>query len=208
MSTDRYQTVLLFGAPGVGKGTQGRILGEIPGFFHLSVGDVFRSLDINSPEGKLVYQKTSRGELVPDELTIKIWKKGLDGQVALSRYKPHEDLLILDGLPRNVPQVSLVAEHVDVNRVIYLVCRDEEAMIHRIKRRAIRENRGDDANETIIRNRFEIYKQQTQPVLDQYDPELISQVDAMGSPAEVLNMALSHIIPVQNEHYRRLERDF
>ena len=52
MFDERFPTILLFGAPGVGKGTQGSILGQIPGFYHLSCGDVFRSLNINSPEGR------------------------------------------------------------------------------------------------------------------------------------------------------------
>lgn len=208
MSADRYQTVLLFGAPGVGKGTQGRILGTIPGFFHLSCGEVFRSLDIHSPEGKTVYETTSRGNFVPDDLTIKIWRKSLEGQAALSNYKPHEDLLVLDGLPRNLNQVELVKEHIDVRRIIHLVCSDEESMMHRIRRRAIRENRVDDASESIIRRRFDIYREQTQPVLDSYPRELIAQVDALGSPAEVLMSVLKELIPVQNEHFSRLGRKF
>lgn len=208
MSVKRFQTVLLFGAPGVGKGTQGRILGAIPGFFHLSCGEVFRSLDIHSPEGKIVYETTSQGNFVPDDLTIKIWRKSLEGQAGLSNYKPHEDLLVLDGLPRTVQQVELVKEHIDVRRIIYLVCSNEESMMHRIRRRAIRENRVDDANESIIRRRFEIYRDHTQPVLDSYPQELIAQIDAMGSPAEVLKSVLSELIPVQNEHFSHLGRKF
>ncbi len=96
----RYRSILLFGPPGSGKGTQGRILGSVPGFFHLSVGDVFRSIDIGSPQGKEVCQYTSQGKLVPDELTVRIWKKALDAYVALSTFKPREDLLVLDGIPQ------------------------------------------------------------------------------------------------------------
>ena len=198
----RFRTVLLFGAPGVGKGTQGRILGTIPGFYHLSCGDVFRSIDIGSPEGKLIYQYSSRGELVPDELTIKIWRKGLDGRIGVSDYKPREDLLILDGIPRSPRQAELVEEHLQVLRIVHLVCGDEEAMIHRIKRRAIRENRYDDANEEVIRRRFEVYHRETQPVLDCYPQETVSAIDAIGSPAEVLRNVLECLIPIQNEHFR------
>ena len=198
----RFETVLLFGAPGVGKGTQGKILGTIPGFYHLSCGDVFRSIDIGSPEGKKIYQYSSRGELVPDALTIKIWRKGLDGHIALSNYKPREDLLILDGIPRNPAQAKLVEEHLQVLRIVYLLCADEEAMIHRIKRRAIRENRYDDANEDVIRRRFEVYRRETQPVLDCYPNEIVSTIDAIGSPAEVLRNILECLIPIQNEHFR------
>lgn len=198
----RFRTVLLFGAPGVGKGTQGRILGTIPGFYHLSCGDVFRSIDIGSPEGKLIYQYSSRGELVPDELTIKIWRKGLDGRIGVSDYKPREDLLILDGIPRSPAQAKLVEEHLQVLQIVHLLCSDEEAMIHRIKRRAIRENRYDDANEEVIRRRFEVYHRETQPVLDCYPEEIVAPIDAIGSPAEVLRNTLECLIPIQNEHFR------
>lgn len=204
MAITRYATVLLFGAPGVGKGTQGRILGEIPGFFHLACGDVFRSLDINSPEGKEVYKYSSQGMLVPDETTIKIWKRNLDALTVLSHYKPHEDLLILDGIPRNRRQAELVEDHIEVLQVVHLVCQDTEAMIHRIRRRAIRENRADDAHEDIIRRRFSVYREETQPVLDYYPSSIISEVDAMGSPAQVLLKTLECVVPVQNTHFRHM----
>ena len=66
MAKQRYQTILLVGAPGAGKGTQGKILGQIPGFFHLSCGEVFRTIDIHSELGKVFYESSSRGELVKD----------------------------------------------------------------------------------------------------------------------------------------------
>ncbi len=201
MSISHYRTILLFGAPGVGKGTQGNILGQIPGFFHLSCGDVFRSLDISSPEGKEVYHHTSKGELVPDDLTIKIWKKGLDARIAMSSFKPREDLLILDGIPRSITQAKYLEDHVKVLRVIHLVCRNEEEMIHRMRRRAIHSNRADDANEEIIRHRFEIYHRESEPVLEYYPPELISEIDALGSPAAVLSNVLDVVVPVQDEHF-------
>lgn len=200
--SQRYHSVLLFGAPGVGKGTQGRILGQIPGFFHLSLGDMFRSLDIGSPEGREIYKYSSQGMLVPDELTIKVWKRHLDALTVLSHYKPHEDLLILDGMPRNRRQVELVEQHVEVLKIVYLKCSDTEAMIHRIRRRAIRENRADDAQEEIIRRRFEVYERETKPVLEHYPPKLIAEVDAIGSPASVLLETLKHVVPVQNAHFR------
>ena len=114
----KYRCVLLIGAPGTGKGTQGGILGNVPGFFHLAVGDVFRSIDINSPTGKEIHNYVSAGKLVPDELTIKIWKNALQAYVALSTYKPWEDLLVLDGLPRSLEQAKLVQSELEVLHVI------------------------------------------------------------------------------------------
>ncbi|MEX0702451.1 MAG: nucleoside monophosphate kinase [Planctomycetales bacterium] len=198
MPAERYRSVLLFGAPGVGKGTQGRILGTIPGFFHLSSGDVFRSIDVRSPDGKQVSASMSRGELVPDPLTIRIWRHGLEARIGTTDYKPDEDLLILDGIPRNANQAKLLEEHIDVRGIIYLVSTDESAMVQRIRRRAIRENRADDANESVIRRRFEVYRHESASVLDCYDRSLISEVDALGSPAEVLRTVLDCVIPIQN----------
>ncbi len=202
MAGNRYQTVLLFGAPGSGKGTQGKIIGRIPGFFHLSCGDVFRSLDINSTEGKVIYEYSSTGRLVPDDVTIRVWKRHLDALTVLSHYKPYEDILILDGIPRNQHQAELVKEHIDVLQIVHLVCRDEDAMVHRIRRRAIRENRADDASEDVIRRRFHVYEEETRPVLECYPKELISEVDAIGPPSDVLLKVLNNIVPMQNTHFQ------
>ena len=197
-----FSSILLFGPPGVGKGTQGKILGSVPGFFHLSVGDVFRSIDIGSPDGREVCEYTSKGKLVPDELTVKIWKKALNAYVALSWYKPREDLLVLDGIPRNVAQTEIIKDTIDIRHVIHLTCNDVEDMIHRLRRRAIRENRADDANEDVIRHRLEVYREQTEPVLDCYSADITSNVEAVGSPARVLRDILNAVIPVQNEHFQ------
>ena len=197
--TRRYKAALLFGAPGVGKGTQERILGQIPGFFHLSCGDVFRAIDIGSDEGQEIYRYSSQGELVPDDLTYRIWRKALEAHMALSSFKPREDLLILDGIPRNLVQAEKIEEIIDVVKVVHLVCADVEKMVERMRRRAIRENRVDDANEQTIRHRFRVYETETTAVLDNYSTELIARVDALGSPAGVLRKLLDVLVPVQDE---------
>lgn len=199
MADQRFPTVLLFGAPGVGKGTQGAILGRIPGFFHLSCGEVFRSLNIQSPEGREIYEYSSQGKLVPDDLTIRIWKKSLDGHIALSHYKPPYEFLVLDGIPRNPHQVELISDSIKVLKVIHLECANEQAMIDRIKRRAIRENRSDDANEGVIKTRFEVYRRESEPVINCYPKGIVAPVEANLSPMEVLHQILGILIPVQKE---------
>ena len=207
MFDGRHPAILLFGAPGVGKGTQGTILGQIPGFYHLSCGDVFRSLNINSPEGREIYEFSSRGQLVPDELTVKIWKKSLMGHIAISRYKPPDELLILDGIPRNPAQIEMLKDTINVLHIIHLVCADLDKMIDRIKRRAIRDNRADDANEEVIRTRFEVYLRESEPVISAYPAEIISQIDAMASPPEVLVGVLQKLIPVRNTWLQSLPNE-
>src|SRR6185436_14590859 len=97
-----YRTILLFGAPGVGKGTQGKILGTIPRFFHCACGDVFRNLTIESDIGRVFIQYSSKGQLVPDEPTIELWQKSIDANTQTGRFHPATDTLVLDGIPRNV----------------------------------------------------------------------------------------------------------
>src|SRR3954469_23955897 len=165
---NRYQTVLLFGAPGAGKGTQGKILGSIPGFYHLSCGEVFRTLDTTSKLGRTFLEYSSNGALVPDDVTIEMWHANMHARAILSDYKPHVALLVLDGIPRNVNQAKLLEKHLNVLLVIHLMCPDKEEMIKRLQRRALKENRIDDSKEEVIRKRWEVYEKETFPVLEYY----------------------------------------
>jgi adenylate kinase len=199
--TTRFQTILLFGAPGAGKGTQGKILGSIPGFYHLSCGEVFRTLDMSSELGKTFMQYSSKGLLVPDDVTVKMWHQNMHARTVLSDYKPHVDLLVLDGIPRNVNQAKLLENHLDVLLIIHLVCRNKEEMIKRLRRRALKENRIDDAKEEVIRKRWEVYEHETFPVLEYYPKRTVREVDATGSPGRVLQHILEHLVPVQESHF-------
>jgi adenylate kinase len=197
----RYQTILLFGAPGAGKGTQGKILGQIPGFYHLSCGEVFRTLDMSSDLGKTFMQYSGKGLLVPDDVTIKMWQHNMHARTVLSDYKPNVDVLVLDGIPRNVSQAKLLEKHINVLQVIHLICPDKEAMIKRLRRRALKENRFDDAKEDVMRKRWEVYERETFPVLEYYPKSIIKEVDATGSPARVLEHILEEVVPVQEAHF-------
>jgi adenylate kinase len=197
MAEQRFPTVLLFGAPGIGKGTQGRILGQIPGFHHLSSGDMFRSFDEDSPVRDEIRRYTSRGELVPDELTVRIWKKWLDRQVCDSLYNPQSQIMLLDGIPRSVKQCDLLQDCIDVLQVVYLLCPNEDLLVQRIRGRALEENRIDDADENVIRRRFDVYRQASAPLLKYYDNGIVSEIDPMGTPAEVLHRILDCLVPVQ-----------
>jgi adenylate kinase len=197
----RYQTILLFGAPGAGKGTQGKILGAIPGFFHLSCGEVFRTIDVHSEIGRIFMEYSSRGELVPDDVTVRMWQQNMHAQTVLSHFKPQHDLLVLDGIPRNVSQARLLEKHLKVLLVVHLVCHDKERMIQRLRRRALKENRVDDAREEVIRRRWDVYEKETSPILEYYPKEVIRTVDALGSPGRVLEHILKVVVPVQEAHF-------
>jgi len=201
----RYKTILLFGAPGAGKGTQGKILGTIPGYYHCACGDVFRQIDIHSELGRIFYEYSSRGELVPDDVTVKMWAESIRAHTILSDYKPRSALLILDGIPRTVEQAKLMEKHIEMLKLIHLVCRDETAMFERLRRRALKENRFDDADEKVIRRRWKVYEEETKPVLDYYPDELIVEVDSIGSPSRVLHDILDYVVPIQDAVFQAVD---
>jgi len=194
MSTP-YQSILLFGPPGVGKGTQGQILGSIPGFFHLATGDMFRSLDKESEIGMEFTRYSSQGLLVPDFLTVRLWQQHVDQLISRELYKPEVDVLLLDGIPRSVPQAESMKEYIDPSLIIHLVCEDLDEMVRRMQKRATQQGRPDDADESVIRKRFEVYNEQTAPVLACYDDSIISNIDALGTQAEVLLRVLTDVLP-------------
>ena len=182
----KYRSILLFGAPGAGKGTQGKILGVIPNFFHCACGDVFRNLRADSALGRLLIEYSSRGELVPDGPTIELWRQFIENTTKIGRFHPEQDTLVLDGIPRNVVQAEILRDTLNVLAVFYLKDSNEEKLITRIQRRAIKENRLDDANLTVIRHRLETYESDTKPVLNFYGDKLVHQINADQTPAKVL----------------------
>ena len=190
-----YPSILLFGPPGVGKGTQGQILGSVPGFFHLATGDMFRSLDKESEIGKEFAEYSSQGLLVPDSLTVRLWQQHVEQLIGRELYDPNTDVLLLDGIPRTEPQAEAMRDHIDPFMVIHLACENLDEMVRRMQKRATEQGRPDDADESVIRKRFEVYDEQTAPVLACYDESIVTNIDALGTPAEVLQRVLNAVVP-------------
>ena len=188
--------VLLFGAPGAGKGTQGKILGTIPHFFHCACGDVFRSLKPDIGIGKVFLEYSSRGQLVPDEPTIQLWHEFIQNSTRSGRFHPEQDTLVLDGIPRNPHQAEIMRNTLDVVSIFYLRCTQIDKLTERLQRRALKENRLDDANIDVIKNRLETYERETKPVLDFYGKQLVHEIDSDQLPAKVLFDILSDIVNV------------
>jgi adenylate kinase len=190
----RKPAILILGAPGAGKGTQGKILGSIPRFFHFACGDVFRSLDTRTPLGQQFVAYSSRGELVPDELTIGLWKAQIENVAESHIYKPDIDILVLDGIPRNVRQAELLDQHVEVHQVFHLTCPDRNELARRMRKRALKENRLDDASDTVIDQRIATYEAETKPILSYYPEERIMTIDATQPPVKVVSEMVGRII--------------
>ena len=191
---DRFKTFLMFGAPGSGKGTQGAILGRIPRFIHCACGDVFRALDTRTPLGQQFVHHSSRGELVPDELTVQLWKANIDSRVESHLFKPDIDFLVLDGIPRNMEQAVIMERYIEVLHVFHLSCPDREELHRRLRKRALKDNRWDDAKEETIAQRIRTYEDESKPLLRYYPSDKITDIDATQHPAVAFNTILNKII--------------
>jgi len=183
----------MFGAPGSGKGTHGKILGTIPGFVHCSCGDVFRNLSPEAPLGKIFVEYSSRGQLVPDEPTIKLWQQFAHGLTATGRFHPTSDTLVLDGIPRNVHQAEMLRKFVNVTAVFYMCSANFDNLVARMQRRALKDNRLDDANIEVIRERLKTYERETKPVLNFYGKQLVHRINTDGTPPQTFLKILRQI---------------
>ena len=161
--------LLFLGAPGAGKGTQADLLSKTNSYLHLSTGELLRKeIEIDSNLGRQVKDIINRGELVNDELVLKIVKHNLD--------KDNKGW-ILDGYPRNLSQAnSLNQVLIEINQpieVVFYIDIPEEVLIKRLLLRG----RKDDTEDT-IRTRVKIYKETTEPLIQYFkDLSLLEYID-------------------------------
>jgi len=162
--------LLFLGAPGAGKGTQAKVLSQNNSYLHLSTGELLRKeIELDTVLGREVKDTMNRGELVSDQLVLKIVKQNLD--------KDNQGW-ILDGYPRNLSQAnSLNDVLIEINQpleVVFYLDIPEEVLIKRLLLRG----RKDDTEET-IRTRVEIYKKTTEPLIQYFkDLSLLEYIDA------------------------------
>jgi adenylate kinase len=162
--------LLFLGAPGAGKGTQAELLSQTYSYLHLSTGELLRKeIEMNSILGMQVKDIMNRGELVSDELVLKIVRQNLD--------KDNKGW-ILDGYPRNLSQVKSLNEVLtEINQpleVVFYLDIPEEVLIQRLLLRG----RKDDTEET-IRTRVNIYQKNTEPLIQYFkNLSLLEYIDA------------------------------
>lgn len=162
------KNIIIFGAPGSGKGTYSAEIAERYGMGHISTGDVLRAEIKNETElGKIAKGYIDQGQLIPDELMIDILAKTYDAQ-------PQGSGVIFDGFPRTIAQAEALKQMLaqrghELGMMIELIV-SEEVLMARLLRRAQIEGRADD-NEETIRKRFAVYHSQTEPLSKWFEAE-------------------------------------
>lgn len=175
--------IVLMGAPGSGKGTQAALIVKELGLPHISTGDLLRAaVAAGSELGKQAKAVMDRGELVSDDIVLGLLEERLAADDAAGGF-------ILDGFPRNIAQAEALDALLDrlgqpVDEALQIDI-DEEQVVKRIAKRAALEGRSDDTEET-VRNRLNVYAEQTAPVVDYYAQRgVLSRVLGDGSIEEV-----------------------
>jgi adenylate kinase len=171
--------VMILGAPGSGKGTQGRLLAEYLDVPQVSTGELLRAAVKNgTPLGLKAKTFMDQGLLVPDEIVFGLIQEILDSPVAKRG-------VLMDGFPRTIPQAEAVdrmlkAKTARVDRVVLLEV-DEQELVSRLLGRAVKEGRSDDNPES-IRQRLAVYRKQTEPLIAYYQRQgVVRRVDGMGT---------------------------
>ena len=178
------KNIILFGKPGAGKGTQAALLRDAFQLVHISTGDLFRyNIGNNTSLGALAKSYMDQGDLVPDEVTIKMLEAEVDAN-------PDARGFIFDGFPRTAKQAEALDEflhgkEMSIQATIALEV-DEEVLIKRLLNRGKDSGRADDQDEEKIRNRFEEYNNKTAPLINYYKAQnKFYSITGVGTVTEI-----------------------
>lgn len=197
--------LVIFGAPGSGKGTQSAKLIDQYGLYHISTGEVLREhIAKKTPLGVTAEKYISKGQLIPDDLIIDVLKNVIDSEAKEAKG------IVFDGFPRTIPQAEalkklLEERGTELHAVIGLEVPEEE-LIERMINRGKTTGRADDNIDT-IKNRLEVYHDQTHPLKEYYISKgKYLPVNGSGSVEEIFNSIADGIENTTGE-IRRTHRD-
>lgn len=184
--------LILFGPPGSGKGTQSEKIMEKFGLIHLSTGNLLRhEIADKTPLGLEAKNFMDKGQLVPDEVVIGMIDSCLEKH-------PEARGFLFDGFPRTIAQAEaldklLSLKKTAISKVLALDV-DEDELVNRLMKRGETSGRSDDTNETVIRKRFVVYKNETEPVAEHYkEQSKFEKVKGVGTVDDIFTSLSSNI---------------
>jgi adenylate kinase len=184
--------LILFGAPGSGKGTQAEFIIDKFGLKHISTGDLLRNEIKNETDlGKQAQAIMSQGKLVSDEIVINIIRKFVEANMDSKGF-------IFDGFPRTIDQANaldtiMADNNTEINSLVMLDVHKEE-LVQRILNRAKTSGRADDADQSIIENRISVYEKETTPVMDYYNEKgKLQKINGVGTLEAISSDICKHI---------------
>lgn len=187
--------LILFGPPGSGKGTQSEKIVEKFGLIHLSTGNLLRQeIADKTPLGMEAKNFMDKGQLVPDEVVIGMIDSCLEKHADAKGF-------LFDGFPRTIAQAEaldklLALKKTGICKVLALEVTEDE-LVKRLVKRGETSGRSDDTNEQVIRKRFSVYKNETQPVADYYKAQgKLETIHGEGSVDEIFSK-LGHCIEAE-----------
>ncbi len=189
--------IVLFGAPGAGKGTQAALLAEKHHLIHLSTGEMLRQeIAAHTELGQIAQRHIDKGELVSDELVVDMIRSQIDKH-------PNAKGFIFDGFPRTIAQAKALDRLLEEKemQVIAMVALDVETeeLIERLLKRGTASGRADDKSLDIIRNRIDIYHQQTEPLIEYYQAQKKYQpINGKGNIEDIFSRLSQHVQTVKH----------
>ena len=178
--------IVIFGKPGSGKGTQASLIKDNYDLVHISTGDVFRKNTSQGTElGKIAVKFMSKGELVPDEITISMLREEIKTFMPCNGF-------IFDGFPRTIAQaesLDKISAEFKISKVIVFEAERDE-LIKRILNRGETSGRSDDTEESVS-VRLEVYENDTAPLIEYYEiKNLVAKINAVGEVENIYNLIL------------------
>lgn len=201
-ATTDVSCMLLFGAPGSGKGTIGKAIASLPGFTHCSSGDMIRTALSNAAENSDQKRQLAAGQLLSDGHLWELFDEFLAAYKKVSTVG-EKNLLLLDGIPRTRTQVEELSKRVQIRGILFFTCDDQDVLVNRIAERFRQIERSDDASHEVIRTRLQIYNERTLPLLESYPDNVVFRIDATRRPDFMLRDVLKQL-----EHIQTLQNDF
>ncbi len=189
--------IVLFGAPGAGKGTQAALLADEHDLVHLSTGEILRKeIAAGTDLGKEAQKCIDKGEFVPDEVVIEIIRSQI-------RQHPDAKGFIFDGFPRTTAQAEALdrlmeGKGMQIASMVALDVETEE-LVKRLLKRGASSGRADDQSLDIIRNRIDVYHKKTEPIIGYYHAQKkYHPIDGTGAVDDIFKRLCQHVVKIKH----------